>query len=202
MIVCKQKNYMTEKEKAASGLLYDANYNEDIVAGRMAAAELCHDYNNLRPSALAEKDRILERLLGRKGRNCVIVQPLHVDNGFNIEVGDNFFANYNFTVLDEAKVSIGDNVFIAPNVGIYCAGHPFDVDLRNRGLEYALPVRIGDNVWIGAGVQIMPGVTIGSGTTVGAGSVVTRDIPSNVIAAGNPCRVIREITDTDRRRYK
>lgn len=193
---------MTEKEKAEAGLLYDANYNEEMIAGRLAAAELCHDYNSLRPSQLAEKDAILGRLLARKGRNCSIVQPLHVDNGFNIEVGDNFFANYNFTVLDEAKVTIGDNVFIAPNVGIYCAGHPFDVGLRNRGLEYALPVTIGDNVWIGAGVQIMPGVTIGAGSTVGAGSVVTKDIPANVIAAGNPCRVIREITDADRKKYK
>ncbi|MBO5269041.1 MAG: sugar O-acetyltransferase [Muribaculaceae bacterium] len=193
---------MTEKEKAAAGLLYDANYNAGMLAERQAAAELCYDYNQLRPSQIEEKERILSRLLGHKGDNCVIVQPLHVDNGFNIEVGNNFFANYNFTVLDEAKVIIGDNVFIAPNVGIYCAGHPFDVELRNKGLEYALPVTIGDNVWIGAGVQIMPGVTIGSGTTIGAGSIVTKDIPSNVIAAGNPCRIIREITDYDRKKYK
>lgn len=193
---------MTEKEKAAAGLLYDANYNAGMLAERQAAAELCYDYNLLRPSQIEEKERILSRLLGHKGDNCVIVQPLHVDNGFNIEVGNNFFANYNFTVLDEAKVIIGDNVFIAPNVGIYCAGHPFDVELRNKGLEYALPVTIGDNVWIGAGVQIMPGVNIGSGTTIGAGSIVTKDIPSNVIAAGNPCRIIREITDYDRKKYK
>lgn len=193
---------MTEKEKAAAGLLYDANYNEEMLAERLAAAELCHDYNLLRPSQYEEKEKILNRLLGRKGDNCVIIQPLHVDNGFNIEVGDNFFANYNFTVLDSAKVRIGNNVFIAPNVGIYCAGHPFDVELRNQGLEYALPVTIGDSVWIGAGVQIMPGVSIGSGTTIGAGSIVTKDIPANVIAAGNPCRVIREITDYDRKKYK
>lgn len=193
---------MTEKEKAAAGLLYDANYNDEMLAERMAAAELCHDYNLLRPSQNEEKEQILNRLLGYKGDNCVIIQPLHVDNGFNIEIGDNFFANYNFTVLDEAKVKIGNNVFIAPNVGIYCAGHPFDVELRNKGLEYALPVTIGDNVWIGAGVQIMPGVNIGSGSTIGAGSIVTKDIPANVIAAGNPCRVIREITDFDRKKYK
>lgn len=193
---------MTEKEKAAAGLLYDANYNADMLAERLAAAELCYDYNQLRPSQNEEKERILNRLLGHKGDNCVIIQPLHVDNGFNIEVGDNFFANYNLIVLDEAKVKIGNNVFIAPNVGIYCAGHPFDVELRNQGLEYALPVTIGDNVWIGGGVQIMPGVNIGNGTTIGAGSVVTKDIPANVIAAGNPCRVIREITDCDRKKNK
>ncbi len=193
---------MTEKEKAAAGLLYDANYNAEMLAERLAAAELCYDYNQLRPSQNEEKERILNRLLGHKGDNCVIIQPFHVDNGFNIEVGDNFFANYNLVVLDEAKVKIGNNVFIAPNVGIYCAGHPFDVELRNQGLEYALPVTIGDNVWIGGGVQIMPGVNIGSGTTIGAGSVVTKDVPANVIAAGNPCRVIREITDCDRKKYK
>ena len=193
---------MTEKEKAAAGLLYDANYNAEMLTERLAAAELCYDYNQLRPSQNEEKERILNRLLGHKGDNCVIIQPLHVDNGFNIEVGDNFFANYNLIVLDEAKVKIGNNVFVAPNVGIYCAGHPFDVEQRNQGLEYALPVTIGDNVWIGAGVQIMPGVNIGSGTTIGAGSVVTKDIPANVIAAGNPCRVIREITDRDRKKYK
>lgn len=193
---------MTEKEKAAAGLLYDANYNEEMLAERLAAAELCYDYNNLRPSQNEEKEQILNRLFSSKGDNCVIIQPLHVDNGFNIEIGDNFFANYNFTVLDGAKVKIGNNVFIAPNVGIYCAGHPFDVELRNQGLEYALPVSIGDNVWIGAGVQIMPGVNIGNGSTIGAGSIVTKDIPANVIAAGNPCRVIREITDYDRKKNK
>lgn len=193
---------MTEKEKARAGLLYDTNYNEEMISERMKAAELCYDYNKLRPSQTDEKNRILGRLFGSVGKDCAIVQPLHVDYGYNIEVGNNFFANFNFVVLDEAKVTIGDNVFIAPNVGIYCAGHPFDVELRNSGLEYAFPVTIGDNVWIGAGVQILPGVTIGSGTTIAAGSVVSKDIPSNVIAAGNPCRVIREISEIDRKKYK
>lgn len=193
---------MTEKEKAEAGRLYDANYDPGLLAERLAAAELCHDYNALRPSCEAGKQAILRRLLGRMGERCTIVQPFHCDYGYNIEVGDNFFANFNFVVLDEGKVRIGDNVFIAPNVGIYCAGHPLDVGRRNRGLEYARPVTIGDNVWIGAGVQILPGVTIGAGSTVGAGSVVTCDVPPNVVAAGNPCRVIHTITEADARRYE
>lgn len=193
---------MTEKEKSALGVLYDANYDEELITERLAAMELCHDYNDLRPSQYDEKDAVLSRLLGRKGKRCIINAPFHCDLGYNIEVGDNFFANYNFVVLDAAKVVIGDNVFIAPNVGIYTAGHPLDAEKRNLGLEYAFPVTIGNDVWIGGGVQICPGVTIGDGTVIGAGSVVTSDIPARVLAAGNPCRVIREITDEDSRKYK
>ncbi len=193
---------MTEKEKSALGVLYDANYDDELITERLAAMELCHDYNGLRPSQYDEKDAVLSRLLGHKGKRCIINAPFHCDLGYNIEVGDNFFANYNFVVLDAAKVVIGDNVFIAPNVGIYTAGHPLDAEKRNLGLEYAFPVTIGNDVWIGGGVQICPGVTIGDGTVIGAGSVVTRDIPARVLAAGNPCRVIREITDEDSRKYK
>ncbi len=114
---------------------------------------------------------------------------------------NNFFSNYNFVVLDCAKVKIGNNVFIAPNVGIYCAGHPLNVAERNKGLEYAKPITIGNNVWIGAGVQICPGVSIGDNSTIGAGSIVTKDIPANVVAVGNPCRVLREIGEKDREYY-
>ncbi|RYD94141.1 MAG: sugar O-acetyltransferase, partial [Sphingomonadales bacterium] len=119
---------------------------------------------------------------------------------FNIEIGDDFYANVNLVILDGAKVTIGNNVFIAPNVGLYTAGHPLDVTRRNAGLEYALPITIGNNVWIGGGVSIMPGVTIHDGAVIGSGAVVTRDIPANVIAAGNPARVIRAITEDDARR--
>lgn len=193
---------MTEKEKAEAGLLYDANYNEEMLARRMEAAEMCHDYNLLRPSQREEQDKILTKLLGRKGKNCIVMQPFHCDNGFNIEMGDGCFFNYNCVILDSVKVKFGDNVFVAPNCGFYCAGHPFDVELRNAGLEYAFPITVEDNVWIGAGVSVLPGVTIGAGTTIAAGSVVTKSIPANVIAAGNPCRVIREITEADRKKYK
>ncbi len=187
---------MTEKEKAERGLLYDANYDAALIKERMAAAELCYDFNALRPSQKEEQDKLLSTLLGRKGENCTIIQPFHCDYGYNIEVGDNFFANYNCVMLDCAKIRIGNNVFVAPNCGFYCAGHPLEVEQRNQGLEYALPITIGDDVWIGAGVSILPGVTIGEGTTIGAGSVVTHDIPAHVVAAGNPCRVIRKLKQT------
>ncbi len=184
---------MTEKEKCRLGLLYDANYDTEILADRERAKELLYDYNRLRPSQQGEKTQLLKQLLGKTGNNLIIEPPFACDYGHNIEVGENFYANVNLVILDGAKVSIGDNAFIAPNVGIYTAGHPLDVEQRNRGLEYALPVTIGHNVWIGAGVSILPGVTIGDNTVIGAGSVVTKDIPSNVLAVGNPCRVIKDI---------
>lgn len=184
---------MTEKEKCRLGLLYDANYDTEILADRERAKELLYDYNRLRPSQQGERTQLLKQLLGKTGNNLIIEPPFACDYGYNIEVGENFYANVNLVILDGAKVSIGDSAFIAPNVGIYTAGHPLDVEQRNRGLEYALPVTIGHNVWIGAGVSILPGVTIGDNTVIGAGSVVTKDIPSNVLAVGNPCRVIKDI---------
>ncbi len=184
---------MTEKEKCRLGLLYDANYDTEILADRERAKELLYDYNRLRPSQQGERTQLLKQLLGKTGNNLIIEPPFACDYGYNIEVGENFYANVNLVILDGAKVSIGDNAFIAPNVGIYTAGHPLDVEQRNHGLEYALPVTIGHNVWIGAGVSILPGVTIGDNTVIGAGSVVTKDIPSNVLAVGNPCRVIKDI---------
>ena len=127
--------------------------------------------------------------------------PFQCDYGYNIEIGENFFANFNCIIVDCAKVKFGNHVFIAPGCGFYTAGHPLDVSQRNQGLEYAYPITVGDNVWFGGNVSVLPGVTIGSNTVIGAGSVVNFDIPSGVIAAGNPCRVIREITEEDSRRY-
>ena len=129
---------------------------------------------------------------------CILI---HCDYGYNIEVGENFFANYNFTVLDVGKVRIGANAQIAPNVSIYTAGHPVHPDSRNSGYEYGIDITIGDNVWIGGNVCILPGVTVGDNVVIGAGSVVTKDIPDNVIAAGNPCRILRTITEEDRDFY-
>lgn len=184
---------MTEKEKCLLGQLYDANYDPEILADREKAKELLYDYNRLRPSQQTERTGLLKKLLGKTGENLIIEPPFACDYGYNIEVGENFYANVNLVILDGAKVRIGDNAFIAPNVGIYTAGHPLDADRRNKGLEYAYPVTIGNNVWIGAGVIILPGVTIGDNAVIGAGSVVTKDIPANTLAVGNPCRVIREI---------
>lgn len=186
---------MTEKEKCRQGLLYDANYDAELLRERENAKEVLFEYNRLRPSQQEERSRLLKQLLGKTGKELIIEPPFACDYGYNIEVGENFYANVNLVILDGAKVSIGDNVFLAPNVGIYTAGHPLDVAQRNRGLEYAYLVTIGNNVWIGAGAHILPGVKIGDNTVIGAGSVVTKDIPSGVLAVGNPCRVVRRIEE-------
>lgn len=185
---------MTEKEKMLSGLVYDANNDAALIAERMACKELCRNYNDLRPRQTAERARLLHSILGHIDGDILIEQPFYCDYGYNISVGRNFYANFNLVILDEAPVTFGDNVFIAPNCGFYTAGHPLEASERNKGLEYARPITIGSDVWIGAGVSVMPGVTIGSGSVIGAGSVVTRDIPANSVAVGNPCRVIKTIT--------
>lgn len=188
---------MTEKEKMLLLRLYDANYDEDLQQERLCAKDLCHRYNQLLPSDEGEQQNLMERILGKtKGSFCILA-PFWCDYGYNIEVGENFFANHNTVILDAAKVTFGDNVFIAPNCGFYTAGHPIDAKRRNRGLEYARPITVGNNVWIGGGVQVMPGVTIGSNVVIGGGSVVVKDIPDNCVAVGNPCRPIRPITEAD-----
>ena len=143
--------------------------------------------------------KVLKSLFG-KSDHAFVNPPFYCDYGFNIEIGKNFFANYNCTIIDVAKVTIGDNCLFAPNVSIYTAGHPVHPDTRNSRYEYGKPVTIGDNVWIGGNAVVLPGVTIGSNCVIGAGSVVTRDVPPWSIAAGNPCRVIREITEADRKK--
>ena len=183
---------MTEKEKAAKGLLYDANNDPELQREMLETHCRVADFNNLPLSAVEERDKLL-RFIINAGRNCTVISPFFCDYGYNITVGDNFFANVNLVVLDGAKVTIGNNVFIAPNVGIYTAGHPLDVKRRNAGLEYAYPVTIGDNVWIGGNVVILPGVSIGDNAVIAAGSVVTGDIPAGALAMGTPCKVKRII---------
>lgn len=184
---------MTEKEKMLKGLIYDANYDSELIAERMECKELCRDYNDLRPKDMEARTALLLKLLGRVKGNLIIEQPFHCDYGYNINVGENFFANFNLVILDEAPVTFGDNVFVAPNCGFYTAGHPIDAVERNRGLEYARPITVGDNVWIGANVCVLPGVTIGDNCVIGAGSVVVKDIPANCVAVGNPCKVVKQI---------
>lgn len=184
---------MTEKEKMLAGEWYDANYNMDLIKEREIAKDKCYDYNNLKPSNYKEREKIIKDLLGRTGKAFIIEQPFMCDYGYNIEVGENFYANHNLVILDGNKVKIGDNVFIAPNCGIYTASHPIDYKKRNEGLEYAKPIEIGNNVWIGGNSVILPGIKIGDNVVIGAGSVVTKDIPANCVAVGNPCKAIREI---------
>lgn len=192
---------MTEKEKMLAGIIYDANYDKDLINERTLCKDLCHEYNLLLPSNIEKQQEIMKGLLGYVKGSFIITAPFWCDYGYNIELGENFYTNHNCVILDAARVSFGDNVFIAPNCGFYTAGHPLDAEQRNRGLEYAYPITIGNNVWIGGGVQVMPGVSIGDNTVIGSGSIVTKDIPGGVIAAGNPCKILRKITPEDREKY-
>lgn len=189
----------TEKEKMQNQWLYNANNDEALLEDRLKAKDLCYQFNQLRPSDGENQIKIMRRLLGKIRENFCILAPFWCDYGYNIEIGENFFANHNTVILDCGKVLFGDNVFIAPNCGFYTAGHPIDYERRNKGLEYAYPITIGNNVWIGAGVHVMPGVTIGDDVVIGGGSVVVRNIPSHSVAVGNPCKVIREITENDKK---
>ncbi|MDE6556641.1 MAG: sugar O-acetyltransferase [Duncaniella sp.] len=181
---------MTEKEKMILGKDYYA-LDPELSAERMACKELCRDYNDLRPKAMIEREMLLRKLLGEVKEHLLIEQPFHCDYGYNIRVGENFYANFNLVILDCAPVTFGDNVFIGPNVGFYTAIHPIDPIERSKGVESAQPITVGDNVWIGGGVQVLPGVTIGDNCVIGAGSVVVKNIPSNSVAVGNPCKVIK-----------
>lgn len=190
----------TEKEKMISGKPYKA-FGDELLAERQFAKEMIFDFNSLRPNQIDERNEILKRLLGKTKDKYFIEPPFHCDYGYNIEIGENFYSNYNLIILDCAPVKIGDNVLIGPNVSIYTAGHPLHYEIRNQEYEYAFPIIIGDNVWIGGNVVINPGVSIGENSVIGSGSVVTKDIPKNVIAIGNPCKVLRVITDDDKHYY-
>lgn len=192
---------MTEKEKMLAHKLYDANYDKELEAERIRCKEMCYDYNELKPSKESERQNLLRKLLKNTKGSFHIESPFWCDYGYNIEIGENFYANHNMVILDAGGVSFGDNVFVAPNCGFHTSGHPIDYERRNKGLEYAYPIKVGNNVWIGAGVQVMPGVTIGNNVVIGGGSVVTKDIPDDSVAVGNPCCVIRKITDEDKEKY-
>ena len=183
---------MSEKEKMLAGKLYNAN-NEQLIEDRYKAKDICFEYNNLKPSDLVNRDKVIKKLFAKTGENIIVDQNFWCDYGYNIFTGENFYMNHNCVILDGAKVEFGDNVFIAPNCCFYTAGHPIDYETRNSGLEYAKPIKVGNNVWIGGSVAVLPGVTIGDNTVIGAGSVVNKDIPPNSVAVGNPCKVIKKI---------
>lgn len=191
---------MTEKEKMISGKPYSA-FGEELASERLAAKEMIFEYNTLRPSEGDKQKEIIKKLIGVIGNDFYIEPPFRCDYGYNISIGENFYSNYNCTILDCAKVTIGNNVMFAPNVSLFTAGHPIHFEARNALIEYAFPINIGDNVWIGGGAIVNPGITIGDNVVIGSGSVVTKDITSNCIAVGNPCKTIREITDEDKKYY-
>ena len=188
---------MTNKEKMLDGESY-TSLDEKLTEEREWAKDMLFEFNGLRPSLRDKREQIIRRLFGKVGKNCWIESPFNCDYGYNITVGDNFYTNTNCCILDCAKVTIGNNVWIGPNVGIYTPEHAFDPEERAAGYEHALPVVIQDNVWLCGGVTITGGVTIGAGSIIGAGAVVVKDIPCGVIAAGNPARVIRKITPQDK----
>lgn len=184
--------HLTEKDKMIAGQLYRSS--DDLLRDeRKQARRLLKVFNDTLPDESEKRVVMLRELLGALGGQAEIEPPFYCDYGYNICAGDNFYANFNCIILDCARVIIGNNVFLGPNVQIYTATHPLVVEERNKGLEAAKPIIIEDSVWICGGVIINPGVTIGRGTTIGAGSVVTRDIPPDVFAAGNPCKVIRNL---------
>ncbi len=174
-------------------MIYDANNDPALIAERLECKQLCHEYNNLSPKDTMTRNETLRRIIGKIEGDILIEQPFICDYGYNIHIGKNFYSNYNLVILDESPVTFGDNVFIAPNCGFYTAGHPLDASERNKGLEYAYPINIGNNVWIGANVCVLPGVNIGDNCVIGAGSVVVKDIPSSSVAVGNPCKVIKTL---------
>lgn len=184
---------MSEEEKLEKGLLYDANNDENIKEKILNAKKICFKYNSINPADIQKRKETIKELIANIGENYLIEQPFFCDYGYKIKIGKNFYSNHNLCILDAGQVVIGDNVFIGPNVGIYTSSHPLEVELRNKGLETAKKIVIGNNVWIGGNVVILPGVTIGDNVTIGAGSVVTKDIPNDSLAYGNPCRVARKI---------
>lgn len=175
------------------GLLYDANYDLFLKNERIRAKQICQAYNSLSYENFDKRNDLIKGLFGKTGNHFTIEPSFYCDYGYNIEIGENFYSNHNLVILDPGKVIFGDNVFIGPNCGFYTAQHPLDVETRNKGLEWAYPISVGNNVWFGGNVVVLPNVTIGDNCTIGAGSVVTKSIPSNSLAVGNPCRVIRQI---------
>lgn len=191
---------MDQKERMLKNLPYKA-WLDGLSEERLENKKKIYEFNRCAPDEAAKAQELLKRIMGKTGENVWIEAPFHCDYGYNIEVGENFFANYNLVILDVGKVKIGKNAQFAPNVAIYTAGHPIHPDSRNSGYEYGIDVTLGDNVWLGGNTVVMPGVHIGNNVVIGGGSVVTKDIPDDVIAVGNPCRVLRKITEDDRKYY-
>ncbi len=187
---------LTAKTEMLKGEWYNANFDEELIRERIFVKDLCLDFNNLKYSDIEGRRKILSEILPNVDVTAVeIMSPFMVDYGYNIFLGAGTFFNHNIYLMDCAKIKFGKKCFIGPNCGFYTAIHPLDVEKRNAGFEIAKPISIGDNVWIGADVSILPGVKIGDNSVIGAGSVVTKDIPAGVLAFGNPCKVIRKLSE-------
>lgn len=191
---------MTAKERMQSGKLYFCT-DEEIANEQTQCLEILYDYNHTRPSESQKREQILKKLLAEIGENCYIEPPLHANWGKYTHFGSNVYANFNLTLVDDTDIFVGDNVMIGPNVVIATAGHPVNPALRLQAAQFNISVHIGNNVWIGAGAIVLPGVHIGDNSVIGAGSIVTKDIPANVVAVGNPCRILREINERDQKFY-
>ena len=192
---------MSEREKLHSGEIYYPNDDSIMMDQLQYLDRLCR-FNQIPPSHLKERFALLREMFAEVGEGCYIESPLHANmGGHHVHFGKNIYANYNLTLVDDTHIYVGDYTMFGPNVTIATAGHPIDPSLRERGLQYNMPVHIGKNCWLGAGVIVMPGVTIGDNCVIGAGSIVTKDIPANVVAVGNPCRVLREVGQHDREYY-
>ncbi len=192
---------MNEKEKMYSGELFNS-LDESILAEQALCLEKQYDYNLTRPSEAKKRAELLKEMFAEIGEGCYIEPPLHANwGGHHVHFGKNVYANFNLTLVDDNHIYVGDGTLFGPNVVLATAGHPIAPEIREKGYQYNIPVHIGKNCWLGAGVIVMPGVTIGDNSIIGAGSIVTRDIPPNVVAVGNPCRVMREINDRDREFY-
>lgn len=193
---------MDNKPEVPLNCLFQGCYNPVFEAEISRCKDKCYKYNQLNPNDREAQYEILKDLLGSIGKEVIITPPFWCDYGYNITVGNSFYSNHNLIITDGAKVKFGNNVFIAPNCCFTTAEHPIDPEQRKSGFEIANPITVGNNVWIGAGSTILAGVTIGDNTVIGAGSVVTKSIPQNVVAVGVPCKVMREITDSDKYRYR
>ena len=189
------------KEQMHSGALYDPA-DESILAAQFDCLELLYEYNQTRPHEQTRRTELLRRMLAEVGDNCYIEPPFLANwGGHHVHFGKNVYANFNLTMVDDTHIFVGDYTMFGPNVTVASAGHPIHPELRRRALQYNMPVYIGKNCWIGAGVIIVPGITIGDNVVIGAGSVVTKDLPDNVVAVGNPCRVLRPVNEHDRAFY-
>ena len=176
--------------------------DDSIMHSQLQYLDRLYRFNQIPPSHLEERFRMLQEMFAEVGEGCYVESPLHTNmGGHHVHFGKNVYANFNLTLVDDTHIYVGDNTMFGPNVTIATAGHPVNPELRRKGMQYNLPVHIGSNCWLGAGVIVLPGVTIGDNTVVGAGSVVTRDLPANVVAVGNPCRVLRPIGEKDRKFY-